>query len=194
VTTHRSGDAVIEIIREISEGSVVKARLCIFDDVFRTEYVPTIQLAYRYLQNSHSANDIAQEVFLKFWIHLEGGRIGHKNYVGWLRTVTANLCRDQIDWLKHRTHAQIEMVRESTKVCRSENAENLCQDVMEFTKLLPEQLQRPLLLTAVDGFNSRDAGKKVGISPAAIRKRCELARKTVIMMIRDESEPVTNPS
>lgn len=181
--------------QKIIKEPIVPQPLCIFDDIFRSEQTAISRLAYRFLRDSHLANDVAQEVFLKFWIHLERGRIKHDNYAGWLRTVTSNLCRDQLDLMKHRAHVHIDTLPEYTNGDdRSVHTVDRHCEVVEATKRLPEHLQKPLLLTAVDGFNSKDAGRKVGISADALRKRCQLAKETVKMLIKVKQAPRSKKS
>ena len=55
-------------------------------------------LAYHQLGNFHDAQDVAQEAFVRAYLHLHQLQDASR-FVGWLRSLTINLCRD---WVRRR--------------------------------------------------------------------------------------------
>jgi RNA polymerase sigma-70 factor (ECF subfamily) len=53
-----------------------------------------LHLAYFYLKDRHLAEDVAQEVFIKAYRHLDSFR-GDSSAYTWLYRITVNLCRDK---------------------------------------------------------------------------------------------------
>ena len=68
------------------------------EDLIKRYIKPIYSFAYRYIGNAHDAEDVTQEVFLKFWRNLKKFD-REKNFKTWIFAIAKNSC---IDFLKKK--------------------------------------------------------------------------------------------
>lgn len=99
------------------------------EDLIKRYIKPIYSFAYRYIGNAHDAEDITQEVFLKFWRNLKKFDRG-KNFKTWIFAIAKNSC---IDFLKKKKTI-------SFSVFENEKGENGLIDVLIDPHPLPQEL------------------------------------------------------
>lgn len=83
----KSDNQIVQEIREGNEGSYA---------VLLDRHLASVNaFAYRYLRNTHDAEDVAQETFVRAWKHLKQFDIS-KNFKTWLFTIAKNAALDLI--------------------------------------------------------------------------------------------------
>jgi len=132
------------------------------------------KVAYGVLRNSHDAEDVVQEVFLR--AHRKGTE-GVQDLPAWLATIAFRLAID------HRRKPQPFDLAEFDPHSREPDAERLSMHRQQIDRLhrliasLPADLRYPLVLAALEELNSRQIGEMLGIPESSVRGRIFRARQ-----------------
>ncbi len=132
------------------------------------------KVAYGVLRNSHDAEDVVQEVFLRVY------RAGTKDVLdlrAWLACIAFRLAIDRT-----RRPREVDL-GEMEVPSAAPDAEHLAihrQRVHQVQKLiaaLPEELRYPLVLSALEELNSRQIAEVLRIPESSVRGRILRARQ-----------------
>jgi RNA polymerase sigma-70 factor, ECF subfamily len=132
------------------------------------------KVAYGVLRNSHDAEDVVQEVFLR--VHRSGTR-GVRDLQAWLATIAFRLAVDR----KRKPEALD--ITEFQLAASAPDAEHVAihrQQIDRVHRLiaaLPEELRYPLVLSAIEELNSRQIGEVLGVPESSVRGRILRARQ-----------------
>lgn len=144
------------------------------------------KVAYGVLRNSHDAEDVVQEVFLR--VH----RSGVKDVIdvkAWLATMAFRIAVDRLR--RPRSDAL-----ETEPFSGSPSAEQIAihrervTQVQRLITALPAELRYPLVLSAMEELSSSQVGVILGISEAAVRGRIFRARQ----ILRERLAAITGKS
>jgi RNA polymerase sigma-70 factor (ECF subfamily) len=140
-----------------------------FEAIFHTYYGRVFALAYRLLGSAQEAEDVAQETFLRLYLHpLPRGR--NHNLLGWLMRVATNLGYNAA---RSRRRRQEKEERPATDARPEPNpAEQAIQAdttrrVREVLASLPER-QVQLLLLRHAGFSYGELATTLGVAPESV--------------------------
>ena len=98
------------------------------------------RLAISYLKNTHDAQDIVQEVFIKYYNN-EGKIQSEEHLKSWLLRVTINLCKNKLMLFWHKNVCSIDEIKEQAY---SDNYED--NTVLEAVLALPVKYRVPIHL------------------------------------------------
>ena len=132
------------------------------------------KVAYGVLRNSHDAEDVVQEVFLR--VHRKGTE-GVQDLPAWLATIAFRLALDRT------RKPQALDIEEFELPTHEPNAEHIAIRRQQIDRLhrliaaLPENLRYPLVLSALEELNSRQIGDILGIPESSVRGRIFRARQ-----------------
>lgn len=135
------------------------------------------RLAYSYLKNSHDAEEIVQEVFLKLYMS-DGCFERDDNVKAWLIRVSINLCKDRVKsfWFKYRSELDMDISTESEE----ENS------LLEIINRLKPEYRAIILLFYYEDYSVKEIAKMLGISPTAVTTRLSRARKKLKNLLLKE--------
>ncbi len=142
------------------------------------------KVAYGVLRNSHDAEDVVQEVYLR--VHRSGIK-GVEDIRAWLARVAFRLAIDRV-----RRPQALELT-ELDMASAEPDAEHLAIDrqrveqVHRLIAALPEELRYPLVLAAIEDLNSRQIAEALGIPESSVRGRVFRARQ----MLKEKLSAVT---
>ena len=132
------------------------------------------KVAYGVLRNSHDAEDVVQDVFLR--VH-RTGTSGVRDVPAWLATIAFRLAIDR----KRRPEALD--IAEFDPPANAPDAEHLAMHREQIDRVhrliaaLPEDLRYPLVLSAIEELNSRRIAEVLGIPESSVRGRILRARQ-----------------
>lgn len=140
-----------------------------FEEVY-TKYSDMLyRLALSHTSNHDDAQDVVQEVFLKF---IKQARIADDEHErAWLIRVTINACRDLLRKNKYRMHESLEDYMH----VETEQAE--VPEVVSIIESLPEKLKSVVILHYLEGFSVEEVAKILHIGASAVKMRLNRARK-----------------
>jgi RNA polymerase sigma-70 factor, ECF subfamily len=132
------------------------------------------KVAYGVLRNTHDAEDVVQEVFLR--VHRTGtGAV--RDLPAWLATIAFRLAIDRGRKPEALDIAQFDFA------AAAPDAEHLAIDRQQIERVqrliaaLPEDLRYALVLSAIDELNSRQIVDVLGIPGSSVRGRILRARQ-----------------
>ncbi len=134
------------------------------------------KVAYGVLRNSHDAEDVVQEVYLR--VHRSGMK-DVEDVRAWLARITFRLA---IDRLRKPQGVDLEGVEPLSEVPDAEHLAMHRQRVEHVQRLiasLPEDLRYPLVLSAMEELNSRQIAEMLGIPESSVRGRIFRARQVL---------------
>lgn len=139
------------------------------------------RLAYRYLQNRETAEDIVQDAFLKLW---EAPRRWqperNSKFTTWFYRIVVNLC---LDWQKKKRpltlDEELPLIDEretpDTGMIRTQEQQVLEQEIAA----LPERQRMALNLCFAEGLSNQEAAEVIGVRLKALQSLIMRAKATL---------------
>ena len=144
------------------------------------------QFAHRHTRDAHTAEDVAQETFLRVWTKAATWRPGRVRVTTWLHKIAHNLCID----LHRRQRPQAELDEQLV-----DDGQTAPEDVSENERLaaaldnalraLPERQRTALMLCQRQNMSNPQAAQVLGISVDAVESLLARARRTLRVALRD---------
>ena len=132
------------------------------------------RVAYGVLRNSHDAEDVVQEVFLR--VHRFGTREVH-DLPAWLATIAFRLAIDRKRKPEALDVADFELAANTPNPERVAIHRQQIARVHRLIAALPDDLRFPLVLSAIEELNSRQIGEVLDIPESSVRGRILRARQ-----------------
>ena len=152
-------------------------------------------VALRLVGNAAEAEDVAQTVFLRAFERFDTLR-AHPAVVGWLRTVTTNLCLNHLSRYRARwrffselgrdddddDHAtdQVEaLLAHHTDSGRERQQRYGAEDVERALRRLPPRQRVPLVLYHFENFSYQEIAARLGVSLGKVKTDIHRARQAM---------------
>ena len=132
------------------------------------------KVAYGLLRNSHDAEDVVQEVFLR--VHRSGTK-DVADMPAWLARIAYRLALDRLRKPQGLDVADLEMASSAPDAEHVAMHRQRIEHVHKLIASLPEEVRYPLVLSAIDEFNSRQIAVVLGIPESSVRGRIFRARQ-----------------
>ncbi len=155
-----------------------------FETLYQQYGTEVLRTAYFYLGDRGRAEDVCQEVFVKYWGHEKEVLPGKEK--AWLMTVTINQCRDlwRSAWLKRVVLGPPTMeLIPSEKDIIEERQEK--EELMGAVQKLPQQFREVVLLFYYQGFGISEVAKILGISEGTVASRLSRARSKLEKALKE---------
>lgn len=148
------------------------------EDVLTTYGDSMLRLAFSYMHQISDAEDIVQEVLIKYIE--KDPKINSENHEkAWLLRVTGNECKNKI---KHNKIRQTSQLEESTKVF--DNVE--LNYVWDAIKNLPDKYREVIHLYYQEGYSTTEVAKLLSKKESTVRSLMRRARKNLKDVLREE--------
>jgi RNA polymerase sigma factor (sigma-70 family) len=151
-----------------------------WEDVVRDHSARVYRLAYRLTGNTHDAEDLTQEVFVRVFRSLSSYSPG--TFEGWLHRITTNLF---LDMARRRQRIRFEGLGEET-AARIGGAEptpaqvfddrHFDGDVQAALKALPPEYRAAVILCDIEGLSYEEIADTLGIKLGTVRSRIHRGR------------------
>jgi RNA polymerase sigma factor (sigma-70 family) len=151
-----------------------------WEDVVRDHSARVYRLAYRLTGNTHDAEDLTQEVFVRVFRSL--GSYSPGTFEGWLHRITTNLF---LDMARRRQRIRFEGLGEET-AARIGGAEptpaqvfddrHFDGDVQAALKALPPEYRAAVILCDIEGLSYEEIADTLGIKLGTVRSRIHRGR------------------
>ncbi len=132
------------------------------------------KVAYGILRNSHDAEDVVQEVFLR--VH-RSGMNDVLDKQAWLARVAFRLAIDRLRKPQALELTELEMASTDPDAEHLAMHRQRVQQVQKLIAALPEELRYPLVLSAVEELSSRQIAEMLSIPESSVRGRIFRARQ-----------------
>jgi len=151
-----------------------------WEDVVRDHSARVYRLAYRLTGNTHDAEDLTQEVFVRVFRSLSSYSPG--TFEGWLHRITTNLF---LDMARRRQRIRFEGLGEET-AARIRGAEptpaqvfddrHFDGDVQAALKALPPEYRAAVILCDIEGLSYEEIADALDIKLGTVRSRIHRGR------------------
>ncbi|MGI8888831.1 MAG: RNA polymerase sigma factor SigE [Nocardioidaceae bacterium] len=151
-----------------------------WDEIVRQHSARVYRLAYRLTGNSHDAEDLTQEVFVRVFRSLSSYQPG--TFEGWLHRITTNLFLDQA---RRRSRIRFDALPEdfadrlagSLAAPEIEHSRDLFDpDVESALALLQPDFRVAVVLCDVEGLSYDEIAAVLGIKTGTVRSRIHRGR------------------
>ena len=132
------------------------------------------KVAYGLLRNSHDSEDVVQEVFLR--VHRSGTK-DVADMPAWLARIAYRLALDRLRKPQGLDVGDLEMASSAPDAEHVAMHRERIEHVHKLIASLPEEVRYPLVLSAIDEFNSRQIAVVLGIPESSVRGRIFRARQ-----------------
>jgi RNA polymerase sigma factor (sigma-70 family) len=151
-----------------------------WDEVVREHSARVYRLAYRLTGNTHDAEDLTQEVFVRVFRSLPNYTPG--TFEGWLHRITTNLF---LDMARRRRRIRFEgLAEETTGRLRGDeltpaqafDARHLDSDVQEALRGLAPEYRAAVVLCDIEGLSYEEIADTLGVKLGTVRSRIHRGR------------------
>ncbi len=154
-------------------------------------------LAYQMSGNATSAEDLAQETFIRAFQKLRQYKPSY-SFRNWLLGICANLSRSRYRSRKRKraleeAYATEAAIRREGRHDAEDRAESARGTVGRALMQVPESLRAPLVLHYMEGQSIREIAETLNIRLSAVKMRLARGRERLAERIREDREPGENP-
>lgn len=152
-----------------------------FRRIFEQYRSSVYAVAFGYMKNQADANDILQEVFLKFYEYMD--ELNTENDIKpWLLTVTANTCKNfmRSGWFSRITFSEAPEVPYEQDFGEE-------SDLFEAVMKLPENERIPVHLYYYEGCSTAEIAKILKVNTSTLRVRLMRAREKLKVYLKEGS-------
>jgi RNA polymerase sigma factor (sigma-70 family) len=151
-----------------------------WDDVVREHSARVYRLAYRLTGNTHDAEDLTQEVFVRVFRSLSGYTPG--TFEGWLHRITTNLF---LDMARRRQRIRFEGLGDETAARFGDGVRSpadafddrhLDSDIQAALKALAPEYRAAVILCDIEGLSYEEIAAALGIKLGTVRSRIHRGR------------------
>ena len=147
--------------------------------VYRRFYPVIVGKCHRMLGDAQEAEDLAQEVFIRFWHHQGDLAPNERAQLGWIYKVATRL---SIDRIRKSKRQRTEQPEDSFVAADGFDPVQRFESRDLIRKLLPtltEEELEVLLLTRIDGMTAIQIAETLGIGERTVRRRLSAAQTTL---------------
>lgn len=152
-----------------------------FAELVRRHTEPFYRLAYRYVQNRETAEDVVQDAFLRLWENPASWRPDRNSkFTTWFYRIVVNLC---LDWQKKKRPMPLD--EDTPLVDERETADEAMIRIQQQKLLekeiaaLPERQRMALNLCFDEGLSNQEAAEAMGLNLKALQSLIMRAKTTL---------------
>ena len=142
------------------------------------------RLAFSHLKNKEDAEDVVQDVFIKYMHHLLPFS-DEKHERAWLIRVTVNRCYDVLRYKSKRNHEALEDIEEIAATDQELNT-----GIFQILDKLPAKNKTVMILYYLEGFSVEEIAVMLRISVSAVKMRMSRGREQMKVEIEKEENHV----
>lgn len=148
--------------------------------------------AFRMLGNKDSAEDIAQETFLRLWTHAHRWQSDKASLSTWLHRIAHNLCIDMMrkDKSSQTDEYEDEIADQRQGAEQQQESDERVQRLQSALMILPERQRSALVLTHYQGLGNQAVASIMDLSVDALESLLARARRSLRSALVDLQQPV----
>jgi RNA polymerase sigma factor (sigma-70 family) len=172
-----------------------------WEEIVRQHSARVYRLAYRLTGNSHDAEDLTQEVFVRVFRSLDSYTPG--TFEGWLHRITTNLF---LDSARRKQRIRFEGLGEDTaqrlpgdepSPAQAFDERHLDSDIQAALKALAPEYRAAVVLCDIEGLSYEEIADTLGVKLGTVRSRIHRGRaqlRTALEHRRPRRSPVPVPA
>ncbi len=151
-----------------------------WEEIVRQHSARVYRLAYRLTGNSHDAEDLTQEVFVRVFRSLDSYKPG--TFEGWLHRITTNLF---LDSARRKQRIRFEGLGEETaqrlrggepSPAQAFDDRHLDSDIQAALKALAPEYRAAVVLCDIEGLSYEEIADTLGVKLGTVRSRIHRGR------------------
>jgi RNA polymerase sigma-70 factor (ECF subfamily) len=148
--------------------------------------------AFRMLGNKDSAEDIAQETFLRLWTHADRWQSDKASLSTWLHRIAHNLCIDMMrkDKSSQTDEYEDEIADQRQSAEQQQDSDERLQRLQSALMMLPERQRSALVLTHYQSLGNQAVASIMDVSVDALESLLARARRALRIALADLREPM----
>lgn len=157
-----------------------------FDDLYNLYATDVLRVAYYYLGDRQRAEDVMQDVFVKYLLNRPCLHAGKEK--SWLLKVALNRCRDlwRSSWLKKVIlgHPAFELFPADDEIGRAADSVSLAEAINR----LPAEFKEVILLYYYQGYSVSEIAGLLEIAEGTVSSRLSRARNRITKELKGEQK------
>ena len=146
-------------------------------------------LAWHMLGDELSAEDVAQEVFLKSWVHAEKWEPGRAKFITWMRRVATNMCLDRLRKKREVLSDTLPEMVDETQLADAGMIENeLSVHVRKAVLNLPDRQRAAITLCHYQNLSQKEAARILEISVDAYESLLARGRRGLRKALENDKQ------
>ncbi len=174
-----AGEDTPEILKDEETSSGLS-----FEELYNRFATAVLRVAYYYLGDRQRAEDVTQDVFVRFLTNQPVLVPGHEK--SWLLKVALNRCRDlwRSSWIKKVIlgHPSFELFQADDEIGRAADSIALAESVGR----LPAEFKEVVLLHYYQGYGVAEISRILDIAEGTVSSRLSRARKRIERDLKGE--------
>lgn len=135
------------------------------------------KIALSYLENKYDAEDILQDVMIKYISFIKSNKFNDRNHEKcWLIRVTMNLCCNEVKSAKHKKNVSYDNCIKELFIT---NEDNNCGEIFDLIGNLKEKYRIVFELFYIHDMKISEISKTLNISESNVKIRLMRAKKTI---------------
>lgn len=149
-----------------------------FEMLLNQHYQGIFNIAYRWCNDRHNAEDITQQACLKLSQSIQQFQF-KSSFTSWLYRLVINCAKDFYKSpSQHNTREQTDNNHDNISDDRT-NQRLYAQQILQYISDLQEELKEALILVHVQGLSHAQTAKRLGIKESTVSWRVHEARKNL---------------
>lgn len=147
--------------------------------------------AFRMLGNKDSAEDIAQETFLRLWTHADKWQSDKASMSTWLHRIAHNLCIDSMrkDRSSQTVELEDEIPDQRHDIEQQQEWDERQQRLQSALMALPERQRSAIVLTHYQGLGNQAVASIMDLSVDALESLLSRSRRALRTMLAELQDP-----
>ncbi|MBI3133460.1 MAG: RNA polymerase sigma-70 factor [Bacteroidetes bacterium] len=159
-----------------------------FEVLFRNHYGELCAFANKYLEDVEAAEEIVQDLFVKFWENREKNELPNA-LRSYLFTSVKNACLNQLKHLKiketYKAHNERELNSAHVSADEELEATELDQKIRQAIEALPEGRRRIFILSRYEGLKYQEIADQLKLSVKTVENQMGEALKFLRIQLKD---------
>jgi RNA polymerase sigma-70 factor (ECF subfamily) len=159
-----------------------------FEGLFKSHYGELCAFANKYLEDLEAAEEVVQDLFVKFWENREKNEIPN-SLRSYLFTAVKNACLNQLKHLKikeqYKQHNERELNSASVSADEEFEASELDLKIKSAIEALPEGRRKIFILSRYEGLKYQEIADQLKISVKTVENQMGEALKFLRLQLKD---------
>lgn len=151
-------------------------KTALFDSLHQDYFAMVLQMCLGFVSGDQDkANDLAQEVFIKVWTHLDSFK-GLSSHKTWIYRITVNTCLQLIRKEKKRTSVSLNDYSHSIE---EESQQDKDESVAELYHAIGKlkETERLIIMMVLEGQSNEDIAEVLGLEHTTVRVKIHRIKK-----------------
>jgi RNA polymerase sigma factor (sigma-70 family) len=157
-----------------------------FETIYRQHHPMVLQMCLGFVKgDKDTANDLAQEIFISVWSHLDTFR-GASSYKTWIYRITVNTCLNYVKKeSKKRTLSTLEIENQTANVATEKTIDDQIPKLYNAIGQL-KKIDRLIIMMVLENQDYESISEVIGINPINVRVKIHRIKKRLEKILKND--------